>query len=92
MRAATLAVGSMIAVMFMGSTIVTPLYSVYAKEFGFSGILLTLIYAAYVIGNIVSLFFFGGVSDRAGRRRIVLQAMAIALVSTALYLFTSNTP
>ena len=92
MRAATLAVGSMIAVMFMGSTLVTPLYSVYAKEFGFSGILLTLIYAAYVIGNIVSLFFFGGVSDRAGRRRIVLQAMAIALVSTALYLFASSTP
>ena len=58
MKAATLAVGSMIAVMFMGSTIVTPLYSLYAKQFGFSAIMLTLIYAAYVIGNLVSLFFF----------------------------------
>ena len=40
-----------------------------------SPVVLTLIYAAYVIGNLVSLFFFGGVSDRAGRRRIVLRAM-----------------
>ena len=38
MKAATLAVGSMIAVMFMGSTIVTPLYSLYAKHFGFSAV------------------------------------------------------
>jgi MFS family permease len=30
----------MIAVMFMGSTIVTPLYSLYAKQFGFSPIVL----------------------------------------------------
>lgn len=92
MRAATLAVGSMIAVMFMGSTIVTPLYSLYAKQFGFSPVVLTLIYAAYVIGNLVSLFFFGGVSDRAGRRRIVLRAMAVAAVSTGIYFFATSTP
>jgi predicted MFS family arabinose efflux permease len=91
MRAATLAVGSMIAVMFMGSTIVTPLYSLYAKQFGFSPVVLTLIYAAYVIGNLVSLFFFGGVSDRAGRRRVVLRAMALAALSTAIYFFATST-
>ena len=82
----------MIGVMFMGSTIVTPLYSLYAREFGFSGIVLTLIYAAYVIGNLVSLFFFGGVSDRAGRRRIVLRAMAGAGVSAVIFLLASSTP
>jgi MFS family permease len=82
----------MIGVMFMGSTIVTPLYSLYAKEFGFSGIVLTLIYAAYVIGNLTSLFFFGGVSDSAGRRRIVLRALTGAGVSAAIFLFASSTP
>jgi MFS family permease len=92
MKAATLAVGSMIAVMFMGSTIVTPLYSLYAEQFGFSAIMLTLIYAAYVIGNLVSLFFFGGVSDRAGRKRIVLRAMGIAALSTGIYFFATSTP
>jgi len=92
MRPATLAVGSMIGVMFMGSTIVTPLYALYAQQFGFSKVVLTLIYAAYVIGNLTSLFFFGGVSDRAGRRRIVLRAMILAAVSTGLFLFASSTP
>lgn len=91
MRAATAAVGSMIAVMFMGSTIVTPLYSLYAKQFGFSPIMLTLIYAVYVIGNLVSLFFFGGVSDRTGRRRIVLRAMGLAALSTGIYFFATDT-
>jgi MFS family permease len=82
----------MIGVMFMGSTIVTPLYSLYASHFGFSRIMLTLIYATYVIGNLVSLFFFGGVSDRAGRRRIVLRAMILAALSTCLFFFASSTP
>jgi MFS family permease len=92
MKTATVAVGSMIGVMFMGSTIVTPLYSLYAQQFGFSKVVLTLIYAAYVIGNLTSLFFFGGVSDRAGRRRIVLRAIVLAAVSTGLFLFASSTP
>lgn len=91
MRPATLAVGSMIGVMFMGSTIVTPLYSLYAKQFGFSAVMLTLIYAAYVIGNLGSLFFFGGVSDHSGRRRIVLRALLLAACSTAIYFFASST-
>jgi MFS family permease len=52
--------------------------------------MLTLIYAVYVIGNLVSLFFFGGVSDRAGRRRIVLRAMGLAALSTCIYFFATN--
>ncbi|HEY7641564.1 MAG TPA: MFS transporter [Steroidobacteraceae bacterium] len=92
MRPASVAVGSMIGVMFMGSTIVTPLYALYAQQFGFSKIMLTLIYATYVIGNLTSLFFFGGVSDRAGRRRIVLRAMVLAALATAIFYFASGTP
>lgn len=90
MKAATVAVGAMIGVMFMGSTIVTPLYSLYASEFGFSKVVLTLIYATYIIGNLVSLFFFGGISDRAGRRRIVLRALILAAVSTGIFFFASS--
>lgn len=92
MNAATVAVGSMIGVMFMGSTIVTPLYSLYASHFGFSAVVLTLIYATYVIGNLTSLFFFGGMSDHAGRRRIVLRAMLLAAVSTSIFFFASSPP
>jgi len=92
MKPATIAVGAMIGVMFMGSTIVTPLYALYAEHFGFSAVVLTLIYAAYVIGNLTSLFFFGGVSDRAGRRRIVLRAMILGAVSTGIFFFATSPP
>ena len=43
---AIVAVAAMIGVMFAGSTLLTPLYIIYKQKFGFSGITLTLIYAA----------------------------------------------
>jgi len=64
-----------IAVMFMGSTLVTPLYVLYQQAFGFSEVTLTLVYAAYVVGNLCALLFFGRLSDRIGRRRTTLPAM-----------------
>src|SRR5947199_4025931 len=47
----------LIGVMFMGSTLLTPLYILYRRAFGFSEMTLTLIYAVYVVGNIGALFF-----------------------------------
>ena len=52
-----------------GSTLLTPLYVIYRQKFGFSGVTLTLIYAAYVVGNLGALLLFGRVSDQVGRRR-----------------------
>jgi MFS family permease len=77
-RAATTAVGALISVAFMGSTVVTPLYVLYRQTFGFSEIVLTLIYAAYVVGNLAALLFFGRLSDSIGRRPVGLAAVALA--------------
>ena len=49
---AIVAVAAMIGVMFAGSTLLTPLYIIYKQRFGFSDITLTLIYAAYIVGNL----------------------------------------
>jgi MFS family permease len=86
-----LAVASMIAVAFMGSVIVTPLYSLYQRKFGFSEITLTLIYATYVVGNVTALVFFGRVSDQIGRKRISLPALALAMLSAVVFLIASGT-
>ena len=83
--------GLAIAVMFMGSTLLTPLYALYRREFGFSEITLTLVYAAYVIGNMSALFLFGRVSDQIGRRRTVLPAMAFGAVPMLVFLFAAST-
>lgn len=87
-KAATVGtVACMIGVLFAGSTVVTPLYVIYKQEFGFSQITLTLIYAAYVIGNLAALLVFGRISDQIGRRRTAATAMGIAIVGALVYLF-----
>jgi MFS family permease len=83
-------VAAMVAAMFMGSTIVTPLYVMYRQAFGFSDITLTLIYAVYVVGNLTALLFLGRLSDQIGRRRVSLPAVAIAGVSGLLFLFATG--
>ena len=86
-----LAVASLITVGFMGSVVVTPLYALYQRKFGFSEITLTLVYAVYVVGNIVALLVFGQVSDQLGRKRVGLPALGLAAVSALLFLFAQDT-
>jgi MFS family permease len=86
-----LAVASLITVGFMGSVIVTPLYALYEQKFGFSEITLTLVYAVYVVGNIVALLVFGQVSDQLGRKRVALPALGLAAVSALLFLLAQGT-
>ena len=76
--AATASAGALMAVTFMGSTLLPPLYELYRREFGFSGVVLTLVYAVYVIGNLGALLLFGRLSDQIGRRRVALTALALA--------------
>jgi MFS family permease len=86
-----LVVASLITVGFMGSVLVTPLYALYQQKFGFSEITLTLIYAVYVVGNVVALLLFGQISDQAGRKRAALPALALAGGSALLFLFAGGT-
>src|SRR6266568_6902696 len=88
---AIMAVAAMIGVMFAGSTLLTPLYIIYKQRFGFSDITLTLIYAAYVVGNLGALLVFGRLSDQIGRRYVALPALAVALLSTIIFLLANRT-
>jgi MFS family permease len=89
-RAAVAAVAAMIGAAFAGSTLVTPLYVIYKEEFGFSQITLTLVYAAYVLGNLVALLFLGHLSDLLGRRCTTVPAMAIAILSAVVFMFADG--
>src|SRR5688572_20282300 len=80
-----------LACMYMGSTLVTPLYVLYAEEFGFSELTLTLIFAAYSLGNIASLFILGRLSDQIGRRRTALPAIGAAMLATLIFFFAAGT-
>lgn len=82
-----LAVACLIAVLFAGSTVATPLYVIYKQQLGFSEITLTLIYAVYVVGNLTALMIFGRMSDQVGRRRTAVIAIGIAIVGALVFLF-----
>jgi MFS family permease len=78
--------GAAIFVLFMGSTVLTPVYSFYRETYGLGSLQLTLIYAVYVIGNLAALLFLWRLSDAVGRRRIVLAGLGLAALSSALFL------
>ena len=75
--AAAWIVAAEIAVIYVLSTLPTPIYVIYRQQFHFSEIVLTLIYAAYVIGTVATMFFLGRLSDQVGRRPVVLISLGI---------------
>ena len=80
-----------LGVMFVGAIMPTPLYPLYREAFGFSGVTLTLIYAVYVLGNLVALLFFGRLADQIGRRSATLPAIAVSIASTLVFALASGT-
>jgi len=51
------------AVTMLGTTLPTPLYVLYRQRFGFSELMLTVIFATYAGGVIAALLLFGRLSD-----------------------------
>lgn len=84
------AAASAIAALFMGSTLLTPLYGLWQRAYGFSPLTLTLLYAVYVVGNLLALFSIGRLSDQVGRRRMVLAALALAGGSGLVFLLEAG--
>jgi MFS family permease len=90
-RAAFWAVAAALSTVMMGATLQTPLYVRYQHRFGFSEIVLTLIYAVYIAGTLAALVFLGRFSDQAGRRRMMLVGTGVAATAILIFLFTVDT-
>src|SRR5215211_732766 len=65
-------------ILLVGATIPTPLYPIYQYRFGFSVGVLTVVFALYMVTALFSLIFVGPLSDRVGRRRVLLPALGLA--------------
>jgi len=74
------------------STLPTPLYALYQQRDGFATFLITVIFAAYGIGVMASLYFAGHISDWLGRRRIILVAIVVEIVAAVLFLLWPEVP
>jgi MFS family permease len=80
-----------VAVMALG-TVPSPLYPLYQQHDGFSTFTVTLIYAAYAAGVMVTLFTAGHISDWHGRRRILAPAVALSALSAVVFLLWPALP
>ena len=74
------------------STVPTPLYALYQQRDGFATFLITVIFAAYGVGVMASLYFAGHVSDWLGRRRIILIAVLVEIVAAVVFLLWPDVP
>ncbi|MFV2118686.1 MFS transporter [Streptomyces sp. Act-28] len=74
-----------VTAVFVLSNATTPLYVLWQRDIGFSEGTLTAVFALYVVGLIGSLLVCGVVSDRLGRRPVLLPALALALVACLIF-------
>jgi MFS family permease len=77
-------------VVLLGTTLPTPLYSIYQADFGFSELTVTAIFATYATGVIAALLLFGRLSDQIGRRRVLLPGIALSALSAVVFLLAQD--
>jgi len=75
-----------------GTTLPTPLYPIYEQRFGFSGVTVTVIFATYAVGVIAALVLFGNLSDRIGRKRVLLPGLLAGALSAVCFLLADGLP
>ena len=68
------------------SAVPAPLYVLYAARDSFGPLMITVIFAAYAVGVIASLFLAGHLSDRLGRRRMAVIAVSVNVASGVIFL------
>src|SRR5436309_12557916 len=85
-RAGSAAVAYALAVTMLGTTLPTPLYALYRSAFGFSELMVTVVFAVYAAGVIAALLIAGRLSDEVGRRRVLLPGLAFAALGAAAFL------
>ncbi|MEV6771704.1 MFS transporter [Nocardia sp. NPDC051030] len=70
---------------FVLSNAPTPLYVVWQGELGFSSGTLTAVFACYIVGLLGALLVAGVLSDRIGRKPVLLPAVVLAMIACVLF-------
>jgi predicted MFS family arabinose efflux permease len=78
------------AVTMLGTTLPTPLYALYQERFGFSELMITVIFSTYAVGVISALLLLGRASDQIGRRATLLPGLALAGLAAVAFLLAQG--
>lgn len=85
-RAAFWVQASVLVVLMAASSAPSPLYPVYQGMWGFPPVVLTVIFAAYVIALLAALLVVGSLSDHLGRRPVLLAALVLEVVAMLAFI------
>jgi MFS family permease len=74
------------------STAPSSLYGLYVEQEGLSSLDVSVVYAVYACGLLVSLVLVGHVSDWYGRRAVLLPATVLAIAAAAVFVAWTSLP
>jgi MFS family permease len=80
----------MVTAVFILSNSATPLYLYWQRQFAFSSTTLTVIFAAYIVGLLGALLIAGQLSDRLGRKAVLVPGFLIAMAACGLFVTASS--
>ncbi|HET7458207.1 MAG TPA: MFS transporter [Gemmatimonadaceae bacterium] len=83
-------VAAIIGLALFASGTPSPLYGTYRELWGFSPVVLTLVYATYAFGVLAALILAGRISDEVGRRPVLLVALAALMVATVVFMVADS--
>ncbi|WP_084151668.1 MFS transporter [Nocardioides halotolerans] len=83
---------TLLAVSLGVSSAPAPLYGLYAERWGLAPITTTLVFAAYVLGALGAVLVAGQVSDRFGRKPLLVGAAVGMLVGLVAFMTASGLP
>ncbi|RYZ10641.1 MAG: MFS transporter, partial [Comamonadaceae bacterium] len=63
----------------------SPLYALYREAWGFSALVLTVVFAVYAFALLGSLLVLGALSDHVGRRPLILGALVLEIGAIVLF-------
>lgn len=90
-KRARLALHALTLIAFLAaSSAPSPLYPLYQAAWGFSPFMISVIFAVYAATLLVTLLFFGALSNHWGRRPVIALALAAELLSMGLFLMAQD--
>ena len=73
-------------------TVPLGLWTAYAREFHFSAAVLTFLASSTLFGVLVAVLLFGNLSDRIGRRAVLIPGVLLGALSLVLFIFANGVP